>query len=217
LATLAIKQMIERPADLILTNGKIITVDGQFRIAQGVAIDATASSQWAPTPKSGNIQAKPQSSISGPRPFGLIDGHAHVDREGLKLVFPSLGTVRSIADIQDRVAELVRAAKPGEWIVTMPIGDPPTYFNVPDILKERRFPTRHDLDEVAPDNPVYIRDLGFLAPLPLVSITTRGRSKSPASPAPRGRRHPGSISKGRQRRADRRVVEDTLMPWWSSR
>ena len=51
---------------------------------------------------------------------GLIDGHAHMDREGLRDVFPSLGKVRSIKDIQDRIAELARDKKPGEWIVTMP-------------------------------------------------------------------------------------------------
>jgi predicted amidohydrolase YtcJ len=44
---------------------------------------------------------------------GLIDGHAHMDREGLKSVFPSPCKVRSIHDIQDRIADLARDAKPG--------------------------------------------------------------------------------------------------------
>jgi predicted amidohydrolase YtcJ len=63
---------------------------------------------------------------------GLIDSHAHMDREGLKTVFPSLGRVRSIRDIQDRIAELARHKALGEWVVTMPIGDPPFYFDVPE-------------------------------------------------------------------------------------
>jgi hypothetical protein len=85
-----------------------------------------------------------------------------MDREGLKAVYPALGRVRSIHDIQDRIAELARGKKPGEWIVTMPIGDPPYYFDVPDILAEKRWPTRQDLDVVAPNNPVYIRSIwGF--------------------------------------------------------
>jgi predicted amidohydrolase YtcJ len=93
---------------------------------------------------------------------GLVDGHAHMDREGLKTVYPPLGRVRSIRDIQDRIAELARNKRPGEWIVTMPIGDPPYYWDVPDILAEKRWPTRQELDVAAPDNPVFIRSIwGF--------------------------------------------------------
>jgi predicted amidohydrolase YtcJ len=82
-----------------------------------------------------------------------------MDREALRNVFPSLGKVRSIRDIQDRIAELARGRRPGEWIVTMPIGEPPYYLDVPDILAEKRWPTRQELDAAAPDNPVYIRSI----------------------------------------------------------
>ena len=34
---------------------------------------------------------------------GLIDGHAHVDREALRSVYPSLGRVRSIREIKERI------------------------------------------------------------------------------------------------------------------
>jgi predicted amidohydrolase YtcJ len=103
---------------------------------------------------------------------GLIDGHAHMDREGLKSIYPALGPVRSIRDIQDRIAELARATPRGEWIVTMPIGDPPYYFDVPEILAEKRWPTRQELDAAAPDHPVFIRSIwGFWRhSLPLVAI-----------------------------------------------
>src|SRR5262245_66325264 len=52
---------------------------------------------------------------------GLIDGHAHMDREGLKTIYPSLGRVRSIGDIQDRIADLVVCENSAEQ-VTRPRG-----------------------------------------------------------------------------------------------
>ncbi|MGE4240049.1 amidohydrolase [Ramlibacter sp.] len=162
-------------ADLILINGKVLTIDEKLSTAQAVAVSGkhilavgtNAEISKLADESTRVVDLKGRTAIPG-----MTDGHAHMDREGLKAVFPSLGKVRSIGDIKKRIAELVKAAKPGEWIVTMPIGDPPTYFNVPEILEEGRFPTRHDLDEVSPDNPVYIRPIwGFWRhTTPLVSI-----------------------------------------------
>jgi predicted amidohydrolase YtcJ len=156
---------VVRPADLVLTNGKVITVDRAFAIADSVAIAgdriaavgprAAMAAVTAPATRIVDLQGKTVVP-------GLIDGHAHMDREGLKTIFPSLGPVRSIRDIKDRIADLSRTRAPGEWIVTMPIGDPPFYFDLPDILAEKRWPTRHDLDAAAPNNPVFIRSIwGF--------------------------------------------------------
>jgi predicted amidohydrolase YtcJ len=163
-----------RPADTILKNGNIITVDPAFSLAQAVAIVADRIVAVGPDeamgahmgPHTRIIDLKGQTVVPG-----LTDGHAHMDREALRSVFPSLGSVRSIRDIQDRIAELARGKQPGEWIVTMPIGDPPYYFDVPDILAEKRWPTRQELDAAAPDNPVYIRSIwGYWRnTMPLVS------------------------------------------------
>jgi len=112
-----------RPADLVLENGNIVTVDAAFAIAQAIAVagdrivavgpDAAMATHTAAGTQI--IDLKGRTVIPG-----LIDGHAHMDREGLKNVYPSLGRARSIHDIQDRIAELVRKADPGDWIVTMP-------------------------------------------------------------------------------------------------
>lgn len=164
-----------RSADLILSNAKVITVDRDFTIAQAIAIagdrilavgrNDTMEAYTAPETRVVDLKGRTVTP-------GLIDGHAHMDREGLKGVYPALGPVRSIGDIQDRIAELARATPRGEWIVTMPIGDPPYYFDVPDILAEKRWPTRQELDVAAPNNPVFIRSIwGFWRhSLPLVSI-----------------------------------------------
>ena len=163
-----------RPADLVLKNGKVINVDAAFSIASAIAIagerivavgpDAAVAAHVGPATRVIDLAGKAVVP-------GLIDGHAHMDREALRSVFPSLGRVRSIQDIQDRIAELARGKRAGEWIVAMPIGDPPYYFDVPDILAEKRFPTRQELDAAAPNNPVYIRSIWgyWRGTFPLVS------------------------------------------------
>ena len=87
---------------------------------------------------------------------GFNDTHAHSDSLGLKTLRPSLEGAKSIADILGRIRKLVAGRKPGEWIVTMPIGEPPYYWEADKSLAEGRLPNRGDLDGVAPDNPVYI-------------------------------------------------------------
>ena len=116
--------------------------------------------------------------------------------------------VRSIRDIQDRIAELARGKQPGEWIVTMPIGDPPYYFDVPDILAEKRWPTRQELDAAAPNNPVYIRSIwGFWRGDLSAGLLRQHRGAQARRHHARHRfagRH-AHHREGRQRRPDRRV------------
>ena len=103
---------------------------------------------------------------------GLVDAHAHLDREGLKSIYPSLARCRSIADVQAVIRRLAAARKPGEWIVTMPIGSPPFYQDAPGGLAEKRWPTREELDQAAPEHPVYIRGIwGYWNRPPVHSIT----------------------------------------------
>lgn len=181
--------------DIIITNAKVATLDRNQRVAEAVAI---TGERFAAVGRAADIAA-----LAGPETRlvdakgrllvpGLIDGHAHMDREGLKDRLPTLAGCRSIAEIQDRIRDLARHTPPGEWIVTMPIGEPPFYENVPGCLKEGRVPNRHELDAAAPDHPVYIRAIWghWRNTLPLVSIAnTRalqrvGITRSTLPPAP---------------------------------
>ncbi len=163
-------------ASLLISNGDVWTLNGNApRTAEAVAVSngiiiavGTRADCEAALPEDKTIiDAGGHSVIPG-----LVDGHAHMDREGLKDQIPSLVGCRSIADIKERIRALVRDAVPGEWIVTMPVGNPPDFRGMPESLAEGRWPTRADLDEVAPDNPVYIRCIwGYWRhTLPLVSI-----------------------------------------------
>lgn len=182
--------------DLILHNAKVITVDSGFRIASAFAVKG---GHFVAVGEGLEIlplaDAETRVIDAGGRAVmpGLIDGHAHMDREGLKaMVYPSLEGAASITDILDRISDLVTAAAPGEWVVTMPIGEPPAYFDVPDILEEKRYPNRWELDRVSPDNPVYIRSIWgpWRHVMPLVSIANSraldaaGITRDTPSPCP---------------------------------
>ena len=149
-------------ADLLLHNGRIITLDDGSRISEAVAIRGNkilavgedADLEKRVPPETRRIDLKGRTVLPG-----FFDAHPHADREGLKtLGGESLAGANSVSAIVERVAEAARKAGPGEWIVFMPMGAPPFgYVNDANMLKEGRYPNRHDLDRVAPDNPVYIR------------------------------------------------------------
>jgi predicted amidohydrolase YtcJ len=90
---------------------------------------------------------------------GFNDAHAHMEREGLKTFRPSLAGLGSVAEILNRIEAIATIAPAGSWIVTMPIGQPPYYFDALDQLAEKRMPTRHELDRAAPRHPVCIPGL----------------------------------------------------------
>ena len=147
-------------ADIILHSGKVLTVGQDDAIGQAVAIrgeiiQAVGSDQDVLAlagPDTQWINLQDRTVIPG-----IIDIHAHMDREGLKRIYPSLEEARSISDILGIIKRLVDQKQPGEWVTTMPVGEPPNYADMPAKLLEGRFPNRWDLDKVSLNNPVYIR------------------------------------------------------------
>ena len=163
-------------ADTILKNGKIITLDRKSQLADALAISGDkisdvgffdqVSKQAGPHTRLINLRGKTVVP-------GFFDGHPHMDREGLKSVGgTTLQGCRSIRDIVDAVAEAVKGKRPGEWVVMMPLGDPPSsYMREPSAVLDGQFPTRHDLDPVSPNNPVYIRSIwGWWGTPPFPSV-----------------------------------------------
>ncbi len=146
-------------ADLILTGGRVITMDPDKPVVEALAVsDGLVSAAGA----ADDIRATAGSETETIDLDGLTvvpgfnDTHAHMDREGLKVQRPSLEGARSVPDVLDRISKLAADTPAGEWIVTMPVGTPPCYFGGPETLAEGRMPTRRELDTVAPDNPVCI-------------------------------------------------------------
>ena len=113
--------MTDLHPDLIVTNGKVATVDPSNRIAEAVAskgehivaVGGAAEVSALAGPATRIVDAGGRTVIPG-----LMDGHAHMDREGLKDVFPSLEGCKSVGDVLDRIRTLAAEAEPGDWIVT---------------------------------------------------------------------------------------------------
>ncbi len=150
------------PPDIIMHNGKVITVDGIDSIQQAVAIRGETLQAVGCDSDLLDL-AGPQTSLvdlQGRTVIpGIVDIHAHLDREGLKGIYLSLEGAYSVPEILSIIKREVDSKEPGEWVVTMPIGDPPNYVDMPQGLREGRWPTRKDLDGVSPKNPVYIKGI----------------------------------------------------------
>jgi len=162
------------PDTYLIHNAKVITCDDEGTVAEAVAVRGNKIEAVGPEHFLLSDYKDAQILDARGRAVmpGMIDGHSHLDREGLKTVFPTLAGCTSIDDILLRIEALVGNTEPGDWVVTMPIGEPPYYWNVPGCLAENRFPTRHDLDRVSPNNPVYIKPIwGYWRHiLPLTSV-----------------------------------------------
>ncbi len=161
-------------ADTLLVNGHILTLDPRSPAAAALAIrgERIAALGSRVDTRSWRDRRTRVIDLRGATVVpGIVDGHAHLDREGLKLLYPSLARCRSIVDIQRVIRRLAAVRPRGEWVVTMPVGSPPFYLDAPLGLAEKRWPTRADLDAAAPDHPVYIRGIwGYWNKPPVYSI-----------------------------------------------
>src|SRR5262249_38511219 len=91
---------------------------------------------------------------------GFVDAHAHMDREGLRHVYPNLQACRSIADVQAVVRRAAAERAPGEWIVLLPLGDPPSPSAADLTVGGGRSPARSAPRQPAPETRCWPRSLG---------------------------------------------------------
>jgi predicted amidohydrolase YtcJ len=135
-------------ADLILHNGKVVTVDPQFSIRQAVAIRGgkiTAVGTDAAVLKERGAATRVVDLKGKTVLPGLIDSHVHALEAGLSEYRTPLPPLDSIAAIQAYIREKAKNTPKGEWIVV-----PRTF---PTRIAEMQMPTRETLD-VAPEHPV---------------------------------------------------------------
>ena len=145
-------QQAQTPADIVLINGTVLTVDRNDSAAQALAI---RDGKIAAVGTTDAIKALAGASTEiidlrgrAVTP-GLIDSHVHFSAaDALFTVDLSDTAVTSIAEVKRRIAERVKTLKPGEWVRGRG-WDEGKYV-------ERRYITAADLDEVAPNNPVWL-------------------------------------------------------------
>jgi predicted amidohydrolase YtcJ len=138
-------------AEIIMFNGKIVTVDSAFSIQEAVALgngeilavgkkddimefagDSTAM-----------IDLKGHSVVPG-----LIDAHAHPVSASVSEYYDSIPDVNNINELLTWIKKEARRKNDGEWIIH------PKFFITR--MEDMRQITLRELDEAAPNNPVFL-------------------------------------------------------------
>ena len=133
------------PADLLLFNGKVLTVDSKFSIRSAVAVkDGKIIAVGGPE-LTQQFHAARRIDLQGRMLMpGFIDTHVHLFGLSHRDIEPD--KAHSIIEIQSMIAAKAKELGPGEWITG--------YGWDEALLAEKRNLTRADLDKAAPENPV---------------------------------------------------------------
>ncbi|MDQ2949057.1 MAG: amidohydrolase [Acidobacteriota bacterium] len=163
-------------ADLILHNGKIVTVDRAFSIQQAIAVKAGritaigASSSILAAERGRSttvIDLKGRTVLPG-----LFDSHVHAIEAGLSEFRAPLPALHSFSDVQAFIRARMLVTPKGQWIVV-----PRTF---PTRLAELRMPTRDVLD-VATEHPV-MYDASYVVIANSYALKISGITRSTPNP-----------------------------------
>lgn len=143
----ALKQRV----DYILINGNVITVDNENNCVEAIAIGgntilATGSNEYVLKLKTDDteiIDCENKTVIPG-----IIDSHTHLWEYGILSQGVITFGIKSIDELKKKIAEAISGLQKGEWL------QGGSWIETQFV--ENRMPTRWDLDEVSPDNPVVI-------------------------------------------------------------
>jgi predicted amidohydrolase YtcJ len=138
--------------NLILYNGKIVTADAGFTIGQAMAvkgnrIEAVGSNDKILGLKTDRTELLDlQGKMVLP---GMIDAHVHACDTSMTEFDHPIPQMDSVADVLDYFGGRAKVLKDGQWIVLQQV--------FITRLREQRYPTRRELDAIAPQNPVVFR------------------------------------------------------------
>jgi predicted amidohydrolase YtcJ len=180
LSIAATSSALAQGADLVLRGGHVITVDKDWRLAQAIAIKdgrfvAVGTNEAIAAHVGPNTQFV---ELAGKTVVpGLIDSHLHQLFAALNGPAVQLLGARSIADVQKAIAERVERTEAGNWVIASSGWHE-------SILSEGRMPTRHELDKVSPNNPVFIPRGGHVVTVNSKALELAGITRD--TPTPQG-------------------------------
>ena len=135
--------------DLIVHHGKIVTVDADFKVVEAMAIQgecivAVGSNDEILAlagPHTRRIDLHGKTVLPG-----LIDSHLHAVESAMYEFDHPVPDMETIADVLQYLKGRAGALQAGQWVTLSQV--------FLTRLKEQRYPTRQELDDVAPKNPV---------------------------------------------------------------
>jgi predicted amidohydrolase YtcJ len=145
------------PADLVLTNGVILTVDADQPRAQAIAVQgerivAVGSNEEI----SAYVGAQTELvDLAGQTAIpGFIEGHGHYTSFGASLMMLDFRHAKSFAEIVSMVADAVESTPAGEWIIGR--GWHQDKWQTQEPVLVEGLPVHDSLSAVTPDNPVML-------------------------------------------------------------
>src|SRR5947208_8948016 len=165
--------------DLVLINGKVLTMDDRSSVVEALAV---LDGKILATGTNASVK-----SIIGTRTSvidlagktvvpGLIDTHAHFKAAGLSDYVVSMNRAKTVAEALDAIKTFAAKKNPGEWIVG-------GAWHPPSQLAEKRYLTKQEIDGVAPNNPVYLRTVGHFSMANGLALQKAGVDKSTPNPS----------------------------------
>ncbi|MFN7921574.1 MAG: amidohydrolase [Bryobacteraceae bacterium] len=162
-----------QPPDLILHNGKIVTVDAKFSVRQAIAVRGTRIAAVGSNAEV--LRTKGPSTqlidLAGKTVIpGLMDSHTHaVDAAMYEFDHP-VPDMLTVDDVLRYLEGRAKVTTKGEWIVLSQV--------FITRLREQRYPTRAELDRIAPEHPVAFRT-GPDASLNSMALARSGITRAP--------------------------------------
>src|SRR5438093_699899 len=172
-------------ADLLLINGRVLTMDAHDAVVQAVAVrdgkivavGATAEVEPLAGASTQVIDLDGRTAMPG-----LTDCHVHLASDSSRSVESVEcrdlydASMDSVEALVARIEQWAVSTPPGQWIVAR--GSPLADFR----LHERRLPTRAELDSATPRNPAYISFGAHVIIANTVALRERGVTHDTPSP-----------------------------------